>query len=118
MRHVPVDKVIEFLQHAVDIKYTRAGSLLPMLLLYGSKNGIKPNPEALDEILTGINGIQGLKEINFGTFPSEVRPEFVTREVLGIVMPKITNKYLVIGAQNASNRLLKVINPGHTFEMS
>ncbi|MHA1869399.1 MAG: radical SAM protein, partial [Promethearchaeota archaeon] len=49
-------------------------------------------------------------------FPSEVRPDFVNTEVLDAVHGLISNKYFSVGAQTASDKLLKKINRGHTFD--
>jgi B12-binding domain/radical SAM domain protein len=75
---------------------------------------------ALDKVaalLKGTRAILGEKgQIFFGTFPSEVRPDHVTRETIELTRRYATNKRLVIGAQSGSARMLKVIRRGHTVE--
>ncbi len=116
MRHVPVDKVLQYVRRVSEIKFDKVWFLTPNAFAYGSSNGIKPNVTAVQELLAGIHQIEAIKGIYFGTFPSEVRPESVTREMLEIVTPLIANQKLLIGAQTASNRLLKSIARGHTIE--
>jgi B12-binding domain/radical SAM domain protein len=115
MRHAAIEDVVKWIKRGAEIKYDKIWFLTPNAFAYGGKNGTKPNPTALQELLSSVRIIPGVKEIYFGTFPSEVRPEFCTREVLEAVIPYITNRYFVVGAQNASDRLLKQINRGHNF---
>ena len=49
------------------------------------------------------------KKIFFGTFPSEVRPEFVTDESAELVRKYCANDSLSLGAQSGSDRILKEI---------
>jgi len=93
MRHASVENIVKWVRIASEIKFDKVWFLSPNSFGYGSKNGVTP-----------------------GTFPSEVRPESVTREVLEVITPFISNKKILIGAQSASNRLLRSIQRGHTFE--
>ncbi len=56
------------------------------------------------------------KKIYFGTFPSEVRPEFVTDEALEMIVHYCTNETLSLGAQSGSDRMLKEMRRGHTVD--
>jgi radical SAM superfamily enzyme YgiQ (UPF0313 family) len=56
----------------------------------------------------------GLEGIHFGCFPSEVRPESVTMEVLESVKRYCRNRTIVLGAQSGSDSLLDKLNRGHT----
>jgi len=89
--------------------------LSPNSFAYGS-DSINPKPKKIKNLLNQLYQIKGLDAIYFGTFPSEVRPDFVSHEVLDSCVPYISNKYFTIGAQSASNRLLKYCNRGHFFE--
>jgi radical SAM superfamily enzyme YgiQ (UPF0313 family) len=53
-----------------------------------------------------------------GTFPSEVRPDRVTPELVRIVDEQCTNRTLVIGAQSGSDRVLSLMNRGHSVEQA
>ncbi len=116
MRHASRDNIIKWIKRASEIKYDKVWFLTPNAFAYGSKNGISPNIEKLHLLLSQIHDIKKIKGIYFGTFPSEVRPESVTDEVMEVVLPHIANKKILIGAQSASNRLLKSILRGHTIE--
>ncbi len=115
MKHKSVRTIYETVKKAVEEKYDKVWFLSSNSFAYGSKS-LKPNPKKVKELLNQISKIEGLKEIYFGTFPSEVRPDFVNYEILDACIPYVSNNYFIIGAQSASNRLLQYINRGHTFE--
>jgi len=83
---------------------------------YGS-DGRQPNLTALKELLEMLKAV-GVPEINLGSFPSEVRPDFVTPEVMELVTPYLSNKTIVMGVQTGSNSMLKKMNRLHTREQS
>ncbi len=83
---------------------------------YGS-DGRQPNLAALKELLEMLKAV-GVPEINLGSFPSEVRPDFVTPEVMELVTPYLSNKTIVMGVQTGSNSMLKKMNRSHTREQS
>ena len=116
MKHASHDSIVKWVDRAVKIRYDRVWFTSPNSFAYGSPKGGGTNPLAVKKLLKSIKNIDNLEEIYFGTFPSEVRPEFVTKEMMGAVHPYISNKFFTIGAQSASNGLLKKIWRGHTFE--
>lgn len=54
--------------------------------------------------------------LNFGNFPSEVRPDYVTVEAAKAVRPLCDNRVMAVGAQSGSPRVLRTIGRGHTVE--
>lgn len=116
MKHASHDSIVKWVDRAVKIRYDRVWFTSPNSFAYGSPKGGGTNPQAVKKLLKSIKNIEKLDEIYFGTFPSEVRPEFVTKHMMEAVHPYISNKFFTIGAQSASNELLKKIWRGHTFE--
>ncbi|MHA1795540.1 MAG: TIGR04013 family B12-binding domain/radical SAM domain-containing protein [Promethearchaeia archaeon] len=116
MRHAPLEQIIHWVQLGAQIKYDKLWFLTPNAFAYGSKNGVTPNVEMLYQLLSQVSSIQRIKGLYFGTFPSEVRPESVTDEVMETIEPFLANRKILLGAQTASNRLLKLISRGHTIE--
>ncbi len=114
-RHRSIENVACWVERAVRMKYKRVWFMAPNSFAYGSK-GSKPEPAAIDRLLRTVSQIEGLEEVYFGTFPSEVRPEFVTIEVMDAVVPHVTNDTFVVGAQSASPAILKSSHRGHTIE--
>lgn len=119
LRHRSVARVLEiataYLQHATARK--RIKFLASNAFAYGSVDGRTANLEALHALLGGLKRI-GVPEICLGSFPSEVRPDFVTREVLELVRPFLSNNTIVMGIQSPFDSRLRNIGRGHTIEQA
>jgi B12-binding domain/radical SAM domain protein len=92
-------------------RFTRFVS--PNAFAYGSSDGRTPNVPALAGLLRTARA-SGLEKVFLGTFPSEVRPESVTDEVLGIVCDACDNRNLSVGLQSGSESMLERLHRGHT----
>jgi B12-binding domain/radical SAM domain protein len=90
--------------------------LTPTSLSYGS-DGTEPNLEAVDALLRTVREGAGAEaKIFFGTFPSEIRPEHITKEALEVLARWVDNKTLVIGGQSGSDRILEETRRGHSVD--
>ncbi len=99
-------------QNLTDIRF-----ITPNAFSYGSEDGKTLNIPILEELLIKIKEIVGPNgRIFLGSFPSEVRPEHVTEETLGLVLKYADNDNIIIGAQTGSQRILDMCNRGHTVE--
>ncbi len=103
MRHRSVPFIARHSRFLTDVRFISANAFA-----YGS-SGRQPEPSAVKRLLQSIQGT-----IYFGTFPSEVRPEFVTRELLELVTTYCANSSVHIGAQSGSDAVLEEIQRGHT----
>ncbi len=103
MRHRSIDAILRFAKKLPDIRF-----VTPNALAYGS-DGISPRLEKVEELLRRIEG-----RCWFGTFPSEVRPEFISDEALEIVGSFCANSTIHFGAQSGSDRVLSALGRGHT----
>lgn len=118
MRHRSIDKIIEFIKEVVENRgWERIWFISPNAFAYGSEDGYSPNLEAIEELLAKIKEV-GMKEIYFGSFPAEVRPESITELVLKVVRKYCNNKMIMIGVQSGSDRLLKFIGRGHDTKLA
>jgi len=92
--------------------------ITPNALGYGSSDGKKVNVEALEELLSKLHNlcIKYGGRLFYGGFPSEVRPEFVNEETLRILKRYTHSNKITIGAQSGSDRILKMLNRGHTVD--
>ncbi|MFX1602221.1 MAG: TIGR04013 family B12-binding domain/radical SAM domain-containing protein [Promethearchaeota archaeon] len=116
VRHRSTDSVVTWLNRAVQKRgFRRTWLLSPNALSYGGK-GREMDLDRLEDLLSGATSVEGLEEVFFGAFPSEVRPEFVTREALDLLRSYVANETLQIGLQSASNRVLDTVNRHHTVE--
>ncbi|MHA2058455.1 MAG: TIGR04013 family B12-binding domain/radical SAM domain-containing protein [Candidatus Thorarchaeota archaeon] len=116
VRNRSIDSIVYWLTRAVEKSgFDRTWFLSPNALSYGGR-GRTVEEDKLEGLLKAVTKIEGLKEVFFGSFPSEVRPEFVTRPILDMMMGYVANKTLQIGLQSSSNRVLKLTNRHHTVE--
>jgi len=103
MRHRSVEAICKY-----DKYYEDKRLVSPNAFAYGS-DGITPDEAAVERLLKSLSG-----NIYFGTFPSEVRPEFVTPKMLELVNTYCANDELHLGGQSGSDRMLKAIHRGHS----
>ena len=116
VRHRSIETIAKWLKLAVEKSgFKRTWFLSPNALCYGGHGG-KAEPEKLEALLKTVTKIDGLDEVFFGSFPSEVRPEFVTKPILEMLRSYVANDTLQIGLQSGSNRILKLANRHHTVE--
>jgi B12-binding domain/radical SAM domain protein len=90
--------------------------ITPTALSYGSQTE-EPNLDAVEELLAGCReGIGPNGRVFFGSFPSEIRPEHVSREALRLVKKYCDNNNIIVGAQSGSDRVLDAAKRGHGVE--
>ncbi|ACR80139.1 radical SAM protein [Kosmotoga sp. DU53] len=115
VRHRSVENILHFARESVERGRKVARFITPNAFGYGSKNGVTPNTKVIYELLSGMRKI-GMREVYFGSFPSDVRPESVSDDVLAIVQEFCDNKVIVVGLQSGSDRILKQLNRGHDVQ--
>jgi len=103
MRHRSVDAVVRAASQYQDVRLVS-----PNAFAYGSE-GRSPRWDRVRHLLSRLSG-----KIYFGTFPSEVRPEFVSAEGLALVDRYCANDRIHFGAQSGSDRVLEQLHRGHT----
>jgi B12-binding domain/radical SAM domain protein len=92
----------------IDIRF-----IAPNSLEYGSLDHRKPNLEALWNLVNTVKKYS--VRMFLGSFPSEIRPEFVTPETVEILQQSDSNK-VAIGAQSGSDSMLTKMARGHSLE--
>jgi B12-binding domain/radical SAM domain protein len=105
MRHRSIDAIAEF-----SNRYEHARFVSPNAFAYGS-DGIHPRWDKIEALFKRLHN-----QIFFGTFPSEVRPEFICKESLSLVNQYCTNTKLHFGAQSGSDAVLERLHRGHTVD--
>jgi len=109
VRHRSIDSIVKCAKHYSDLRFTSSNAFA-----YGG-DGVHPRFDKVEKLLSTLHRMEG-KKIYFGTFPSEVRPEFVTDEALEMIVQYCTNETLSLGAQSGSDRMLKEMRRGHTVD--
>lgn len=109
MRHRSIDSIERFAKNFNDLRFTSSNAFA-----YGG-NGIKPQFDKVEALLSRLSSLED-KNIFFGTFPSEVRPEFVTHEGLDLIDKYCTNTTISLGAQSGSDKTLNEMLRGHTSD--
>jgi len=103
MRHRSIESIREAAAVYEDVRF-----VTPNALAYGS-DGITPDLRKVELLLKSLPG-----RIFFGTFPSEVRPEFISDEALELITRYCANDRLHFGAQSGSDIVLEGLVRGHT----
>ena len=90
--------------------------ITPTALSYGSRTE-EPDLAAVEELLASCReGIGPNGRVFFGSFPSEIRPEHVSRDALRLVRKYCDNTNIIVGAQSGSDRVLDAAKRGHGVE--
>jgi B12-binding domain/radical SAM domain protein len=105
MRHRSIDQIVFYASRYRDARF-----VTPNALAYGS-DGRSPRLEKVRALLKRLRN-----NIYFGTFPSEVRPEFISEEALSLIATYCANTNLQFGAQSGSNTVLEQLKRGHTVD--
>jgi B12-binding domain/radical SAM domain protein len=103
MRHRSVETISKYSQYLTDIRFVSSNSFA-----YGS-DGRHANYLKIKKLLECLKG-----NVYFGTFPSEVRPEFISDDLLELVVSKCVNESIHFGAQSGSDIVLNEMERGHT----
>lgn len=115
-RHRSIDRILRHVEIFVKRGMRDLRFITPNALSYGSEDGRTPNLAKVEELLKAIKGVSERVRIFFGTFPSEIRPEQLTKEAIEIIKRYASNKTLTIGAQSGSDSVLERIHRGHSAE--
>jgi B12-binding domain/radical SAM domain protein len=105
MRHRSIDEIAAYAN-----RYKHSRFVSPNAFAYGS-DGVHPRYEKIERLFKALS-----HTIYFGTFPSEVRPEFINDRSLELVTGYCANTKLHFGAQSGSTAVLRQLHRGHTVE--
>ncbi len=108
MRHRSITAIVEHAQLHRDIRFTSPNSLA-----FGS-DGRRPRLEKVEALLKALVDLK--RPIYFGTFPSEVRPDFVSHEAMELIARYCANRTLSLGGQSGSAGVLEAVRRGHGVE--
>jgi B12-binding domain/radical SAM domain protein len=116
-RHRSIESICNIVKFMKRHNKTDIRFISPNSFSYASIDGKILNLTKLEDLLEKIyHIIKPNGRLFLGSFPSEVRPEHVNKETLGLVLKYAANDNIVIGAQSGSQRILDLCNRGHTVE--
>ncbi|MHA2345326.1 MAG: TIGR04013 family B12-binding domain/radical SAM domain-containing protein, partial [Candidatus Hodarchaeales archaeon] len=117
-RYRSIDNIIKIVDHyyqyfhplkkEVDIRF-----IAPNSLGYQEKKRGLPNVEVLKDLIRRIREFD--VRIFMGTFPSEVRPEYITEDVVDL-FSQVDNTQISVGFQSGSDKILQEMRRGHSVE--
>lgn len=116
IRHRSPEIIIDMVKWMVTELLNDIRFITPNSFGYMSKNARSVNQEDILYLLESLRSIKGVRNIFYGTFPGEVRPETVSEELITKIKPLIANRRISIGLQSGSNKVLREIRRGHTVE--
>jgi B12-binding domain/radical SAM domain protein len=115
-RHRSVEVICPYVRMLKERGWRDYRFITPTALSYGSEDECV-DLGAVEDLLASVRATIGRQaRLFFGTFPSEVRPEHVTRESLALLKRYVDNDNLIIGAQSGSQRVLDASHRGHSVE--
>lgn len=103
MRHRSIDEIAKY-----TARHSQSRFVTPNALAYGS-DGVHPRFDKVEQLLKQCHN-----QVFFGTFPSEVRPEFICHESLALINHYCSNAKVHFGAQSGSDSVLARLHRGHT----
>ena len=118
-RHRSIESVRHYCLIKVKHGKTDLRFISPNALCYGSKSGFTVNIEVLENLLAELHSLRKINpkvRVFLGSFPSEIRPEFISEDTIKLLKKYTNNKRIIIGAQSGSEKVLKEIHRGHTLE--
>ena len=117
VRHKRPESIFRAVEYLVDGDRNDVRFITPNALGYGSPDGKKINLLAVGDLLEGIRKrLPAHGRIFFGSFPSEVRPEFITEESVALMSDLCDNRMIVFGAQSGNEEMLRRMNRGHSTQ--
>lgn len=115
LRHRSIDSITAYLHELKQRAMSRVNFISPSSMEFGAVNPRGLNLERIAGILDLSRSFE-FPFVEYGIFPSEVRPDTVTDEGMVLLKKYVSNRYITVGAQSGCNRRLKALRRGHSIE--
>ncbi len=110
-----LDSIKTFLDEIDKRKLARINYISPSSMEYQAFGDRRLNLEKIEELLYLAKSYD-FKFVEYGIFPSEIRPDTVSEKGMKILKKYVSHKAITLGAQSGSNARLKELNRDHTVE--
>lgn len=111
--HRGMSSIIEGVRLSIKSGRENIYFISPNALSYGAEKPGCVNFRKIEELCLSVKEC-GIRYMNFGYFPSEVRPDYVTEESLDIIKRYCANRKIALGIQTGSESCMKGLRRGHT----
>lgn len=110
LRHRSIDFIVDEIKFALSRKgFADVRFIAPDASSYQFNKGI--NLEAVESLLYNVRNTIGTNgKLFYGTFPSELDPAGVSKELVDILVKYCDNKQIVLGLQSASHDMQKIMH--------
>lgn len=110
LRHRSIDFIVEEIKFALSRKgFADVRFIAPDASSYQYDKGI--NLEAIENLLYNVRNTIGTNgKLFYGTFPSELDPSGVSKELVDLLVRYCDNKQIVLGLQSASKEMQKIMH--------
>ena len=110
LRHRSIDFIVEEIQFALSRKgFADVRFIAPDASSYQYNKGI--SLEAIESLLYNVSRTIGTNgKLFYGTFPSELDPSGVSKELVDLLVKYCDNKQIVLGLQSASHNMQKIMH--------
>ncbi|NPD89446.1 MAG: TIGR04013 family B12-binding domain/radical SAM domain-containing protein [Asgard group archaeon] len=116
VRHRSPDVIIDAIKWMLPRRLNDIRFITPNSFGYMSSKSKYVNEEAILYLLASIRSMDGIRDVFFGTFPGEVRPETVSEDFMNNIKPYLSNRRISVGLQSGSDKVLKEIRRGHSVK--
>lgn len=108
-----LESVEAYLDEIARRRFKRINYICPSAMEYQAPKGRKLNIEKIEALLR-LTKSYDLTFIEYGIFPSEIRPDTVTGEGMRMLKKYVSHKAVTMGAQSGTNERLKALKRAHT----
>ena len=114
--HRSISSAREYLEELVKRDYLfRVGFINPSGFEYGASGPGRTDKHEIEKLLRMFKQ-RGIRHLEYGIFPSELRPNTIEPDLLDLIVKYCSNKKIAIGGQSGSDRILRKMRRGHTKE--
>lgn len=108
-----INSINALFQHIKQRNLQRVNFISPSSMEYGAANPRQINIKKIKELLE-LAQSYNFPYIEYGIFPSEIRPDTITDEGLALLRQYVSHNSVTIGAQSSLDSRLKDLHRGHT----